>query len=393
MGLRYRHSFKLFPGVRLNLSGGGVSATIGVRGASVNVGRRGVRGNVGIPGTGISFSHRLDGPAPSAARAQEEWPGGDEAPQYYEPPQPARRTLIPAPSAAAGNAIASRATELLTSESLEETRAMIGAAREQRSTIDSELAEYATTRSRAEAELLRRRRSLLRVFMRGRIKKLEDELAGIEKETARLSAWREQTFIDMTFEQSDAAGTAYGQLVRAFDLLRGCFGIWDITTEERRDRRVTRSAAQRHIDRKPVELQFSTSEIVRFDGRAMRFGNANGDDILLYPGVALMPRADGIFALIDLREIELELQGVNFVEEETPPADTKIVSKTWAKVNKDGKPDRRFADNHEIPVCLYAQLSFRSSNGLNEQYQFSNLERAVVFAQAFEAFQQRLRDA
>lgn len=63
MGFRFRRSIRLLPGVRLNVSGSGVSTTFGGRGASVTVGRRGVRANVGIPGTGISYGERLDAPA------------------------------------------------------------------------------------------------------------------------------------------------------------------------------------------------------------------------------------------------------------------------------------------------------------------------------------------
>src|SRR5262245_27605249 len=61
MGMRFRKSVKLAPGVRMNLSKSGFSWTLGPRGASVGVGRHGVYGNVGIPGTGISARNRLDG--------------------------------------------------------------------------------------------------------------------------------------------------------------------------------------------------------------------------------------------------------------------------------------------------------------------------------------------
>jgi hypothetical protein len=60
MGFRFRRSVRLAPGLRLNLSKTGVSATLGRPGASVNVGRRGVRGTVGLPGTGLSYEARLD---------------------------------------------------------------------------------------------------------------------------------------------------------------------------------------------------------------------------------------------------------------------------------------------------------------------------------------------
>lgn len=64
MGLRFRKSFKLAPGVRMNLSGGGTSFSFGPRGASVSVGKRGVYGNVGIAGTGLSSRQKLSGGAP-----------------------------------------------------------------------------------------------------------------------------------------------------------------------------------------------------------------------------------------------------------------------------------------------------------------------------------------
>jgi len=60
MGLRFRKSMKIMPGVRVNLSASGVSTTLGARGASVSIGERGVYANTGIPGTGLSFRERLD---------------------------------------------------------------------------------------------------------------------------------------------------------------------------------------------------------------------------------------------------------------------------------------------------------------------------------------------
>lgn len=68
MGIRFRKSFKLAPGVRMNFSGSGISASFGPRGASVSVGKRGVYGNVGIPGTGLSMRSKLSGDAATVRR-------------------------------------------------------------------------------------------------------------------------------------------------------------------------------------------------------------------------------------------------------------------------------------------------------------------------------------
>ena len=66
MGFRFRRSIRLAPGIRVNLSSRGLSATVGPRGASINVGPRGTYANVGIPSTGLTSRTRLDsGHAPS----------------------------------------------------------------------------------------------------------------------------------------------------------------------------------------------------------------------------------------------------------------------------------------------------------------------------------------
>ena len=66
MGFRFRRSFKIMPGVRLNVGKRGVSTSIGVRGARVTIGKDGTRHTVGIPGTGASWTdykpHSAPGP-------------------------------------------------------------------------------------------------------------------------------------------------------------------------------------------------------------------------------------------------------------------------------------------------------------------------------------------
>jgi hypothetical protein len=61
MGLRFRKSLRILPGLRFNLTRRGLSTTLGPPGATVNIGSSGMRGNVGLPGTGLSYSQRLSG--------------------------------------------------------------------------------------------------------------------------------------------------------------------------------------------------------------------------------------------------------------------------------------------------------------------------------------------
>ena len=70
MGFRFRKSIKLLPGVRLNLSKSGLSASVGKPGATINLSQRGTRTTVGVPGTGHSYSDTRKAPAdPQQAQA------------------------------------------------------------------------------------------------------------------------------------------------------------------------------------------------------------------------------------------------------------------------------------------------------------------------------------
>ena len=185
MGLRFHRSFQLFPGVRLNLRKGGVSASFGVPGATVNVGPRGVQSTIGIPGTGVSFRQYYNtGSPPRNAPPSQQLPGGSPPPQpsYYQPFSTMRE-------------INSASVEELTSESLVELREMISQARSQRGEIEADLAAAKAELSRQSEELAKRQRSIFRIFYKRRIDALETSVPEVEAEVERLQGWLECTHI------------------------------------------------------------------------------------------------------------------------------------------------------------------------------------------------------
>jgi hypothetical protein len=119
-----------------------------------------------------------------------------------------------------------------------------------------------------------------------------------------------------------------------------------------------------------------------------RLSNANGGDLYIYPGFVLLYSSADAFALVDVSEVEFEASITPFIEEETVPADTRIIGQTWKKVNKDGSPDRRFANNYQIPVVEYGSLTIASQSGLNEEYMLSNFGAVAQFVSVWKAFKQ-----
>lgn len=68
MGVRFRKSMRIAPGVRLNFGKKGLtSVSVGRAGATVNLNADGAKTTVGLPGTGLSYStarHSADELAP-----------------------------------------------------------------------------------------------------------------------------------------------------------------------------------------------------------------------------------------------------------------------------------------------------------------------------------------
>ena len=394
MTLRFRQTFTLFPGVRINIGKRGISTSIGVPGASVNIGRQGVRATVGAPGTGLSYSTVL---VPAGKAPREPTPQRTPEPSSYTPSPVGSPAVVNNPASAkvympqeGMNEIASASVEVLTSTSLIPLRDLIAKAREQRSQVKMDLTEARDEEVKQLDELNRRKGSLFRWFYKKRIAELNAALPITQAEVERLANWEDKTKIAVAFEAGDTAQRAYSSMVRAFDILKLSSKKWDVTADRSTNQFAERTLANRTVDRHPVAFEFSSTDLIQFSGRAMRFENVNGDDILIYPGVAVIPRVDGVFALIDIRELQIAIEGVRFHEDESVPRDAEVVGHTWARTNKDGSPDRRFRDNYQVPICLYGQIAFRSQTGVTEEYMVSNANAGVAFVEAVRAYQQAL---
>jgi hypothetical protein len=384
MAIRFRKSVKLFPGVRLNFSGGGVSTTIGVRGASINLGKRAAHLNVGIPGSGLSYRTRL---LPTSATPP------DPTDRSISPFQPVRPELAPTvvPQALEGE-IRSAEISSLTSAGLGEFKRLINEATLRRVTLSKSVSERERELIETERQLKNAQRFLIRLFLQKRAARLAGAAHANKLSLEEARTDLEACSINVDFALDHATLDAFAAMVRIFEDLSRSVKIWDITSAVEIQRARDRTLASEALTRTSVQLGLASSEIIDSAYHALRFPNANGDDICIYPGFVMTQSKNGDFSLIDVRELEVTIRGTRFVEEEAVPPDSEVVGETWKKTNKDGSPDKRFADNYTIPVVKYGQLWFTSPTGLNEAYMFSSFARAEGFAASFANYQRRLQE-
>ena len=376
MGFRFQRRLTLFPGVRLNFSRNGISASFGPRGASVTVGPRGSALNLGIPGTGLSYRHSLTSGNGHAGRPELPPP---------EPPPGAAQAVEPQASS-----IASAPVSEVTSEDLEGLKGLIKQVIAERAELARSIPVASDELATAQRRLRRAHNWFFGLFLKRKIPERQKAVEAKEAELKSQEGRAGGAFIDAEFALDDATRETFGKLSEAFEGLASCASVWDVVTEEYSDRRVTRSSASRSLERVPVKLSVGEDEVLHTEAKVLRLQNANGADLLLYPGFLMMAGA-GDIALIDLRDIRLAYRQVRFVETESIPPDAVVVDQTWAKVNKDGSPDKRFANNYRIPIAGYGGMTLRTDGGINEEYQFSNAEKAQRFAEVFTDYQNKLR--
>lgn len=379
MSWRFRKSFKVIPGVRLNLTRNGLSATLGAAPFSVNVGPKGTYANMSIPGTGIWDRERLDAPSR---------PSGIQPSSTDQPYLPALlRVPAPVPISPSPTEIRSASTELLTSESLEHLRKLLTDAFNER----DELTKEVSTATHEENTATRRYQNWERGFL---LKQLFKKSFTTRKETAetavaKLAELQEQlrlttiaTEINVDREQAEP----YYRMRDAFAALSECQKIWNVLTEKAVDRVAERSSSDTAVTRTAVPFSLSACDLIQWDQKVPNLANRTGGDMFVYPGFILYRASKQAFALIDSRDVTLRYVSTQFTENETVPSDSQIIGQTWAKCNKDGSPDRRFRDNYQIPVAHYGTLMFSTNDGLDVRYICSNATSTEGFVKAWMAF-------
>jgi len=374
MGWRFRKSFSPLPGVRLTLSPSGISTSVGVGPFRLTHGTRGAAFTANVPGTGLSFRQPLAGKQEASRREPASLPS--HAPG-----------LQPRFEALQMQEVASASTHELTSQGLHEFKRLLIQARTEQSAIETEL----ITAQKAERQAVQtydrwRNGWLFKRVRKQRFQQLQEAAQLTTDVRAELEEQQSQARLSTQIEMPDAARSAFLRMSDAFAALKNASRIWDTVQERSTNRVAERTMAHRTVMRKPVRFDLGRCEVIEADWQAPHLGNANGGDLYLYPGFILYFVSTDAFSLLDLSEVEITYDPVRFHETEAVPTDSKTVDRTWAKVNKDGSPDRRFKDNYEIPVVLYGQLSLRSTTGMREEYLVSNAEAAEEFVAAWAAF-------
>jgi hypothetical protein len=363
MAWSFRKRIKVIPGVHLNLSKSGISTSIGVKGASITLGKSGNYLNTNIPVLGINNRHKLSGSGNNNLK-----------PEIYNPLE------------ASDNIFSSDIHEI-TSQNMQGIKEAIVMASQQRKDLKKDLLKIQTSLNSSKLKL-----GLSYFLMYGLVKKNIPENIKIDIEAKKEAVKQtkeqiENSFVKLDIEFDPEIMEKYKVLVAAFKKLITSQKIWDVTSAHYQDRVVARSSASTLVKKRDVRFALKSLPDIKSDFNALYFQNANGADLYFYPSFIAMYSNNTNFALIGIDEIVFIQSYVRFTETGIVPRDSKVIDRTWAKVNKNGTPDKRFKGNYQIPVVRYGEIKLRTDTGLNEEYEFSNYEFTEEFGKAFRDYQ------
>ncbi len=337
MGFRFRRSLKIVPGVRLNLSGSGASVSLGGRGFRYTIGSKGTRTTVGIPGSGISWTAYQ----PYAAQK----PSRQNVLRGYSieeiPP------LIPIESADVAAVVKNSTHQLAPLLIRRNARPRLGFP-----------SFFVVISICAGLHIFGFMEIVLPVFVAGLIG------SGF---LSILDRFRKSVALD--YRLSGEALTNFNALLDSFrQLIQG--GIWQTQAQGTTHDWKRNAGANVLTKRKAIFPQFGRPKFIRASITFPVFKLQN-EEVYFTPDSVLIVAVDGV-AILRYSDLFCELSTTRFIESEGLPNDALVLGQTWAYVNKQGGPDRRFNNNRQMPICLYGELTLKSSGGLNQLIQISN---------------------
>lgn len=359
MGFYIRKGISFGP-FRLNLSKSGLGVSVGVKGARVSTGPRGTYVHMGRHG--LYYRQRIDGP------------GARSGFQDILPSEHYQESL-------------DSSFESRVNETVDISRLVDSSSEELLSQIN------ARAHQTAFAPLLAVGSIILSLV----------ELAALEATpTARLiacailatglaCAWmvhrrdtRKRT-TPLFYELDERAIQHFAAVQDAVAVLGRSERVWRVESEQvTRDQKYNAGAAsllkRRQVVVGPMKPPFITTNI-EVSGIDL------GAEKLLFLPDRLFVFRGGAYGTVSYDSFNVTFNSTQFIESQGVPTDARVLYHTWQYVNKDGGPDRRFANNRQIPVLEYGLLTLKSATGLNVYLHVSNKSLALQFAEAFRNLQ------
>jgi hypothetical protein len=255
--------------------------------------------------------------------------------------------------------------------------------------LEAELPRTLATRDAAFRCVARYPRFPLSPLFGWGLPRLRSQLSTAEEELGEAVARWNANWTALRFSFGPATLDSFRDLAIAFQGITSAKATWSVATHLSGSFSNPVSAAE--LKKQAVRTGPNLPEHVESDWPGLDFRTTNEPGLTVYPGFALVSSGPDV-SLVSLLDISLDAREAIVAESGDPPSDAVIARRVWERANKDGSPDRRYANNPSTAIVQYGRLRFSAPGAMTFTYLVSNLHAAKKFAAAFGAFQRRLRE-
>lgn len=153
-------------------------------------------------------------------------------------------------------------------------------------------------------------------------------------------------------------------LYDSFDEITRCKRKWYILSENYNFDAKYNSGASSLVNRKDIIIANKVPKYIKTNVK-IPCVPAGKQELYFFPDKILIIEGKKVGAL-SYKNLGISVTNGNFIETEVKPLDGTVVDYTYKYVNKNGGPDRRFANNPRYPIMSYSYINFYGDNGFDE---------------------------
>lgn len=177
---------------------------------------------------------------------------------------------------------------------------------------------------------------------------------------------RRATFLQ--YQLTDEENRRFTKMIDAINHLASCDYVWQIQDEQASREWKYNGGATSLVKRKAVVIGEGLPPWVKTNVSVPTMQLTNRELYFLPDGILVYDSKN--VGHIDYDSVHLMIGKERFIED-TVPLDAQVVGHTWEHPNKNGGPDLRFANNRQLPICIYGTLRIESKEGLRAFLQTS----------------------
>lgn len=181
---------------------------------------------------------------------------------------------------------------------------------------------------------------------------------------------RTQLVIPISYSFDEESELKYEQMKNSWKRLASSKRLWQLTKSSSVKDKKNHAGAKNLVSRQPLRILETRPKFFKSDMRYISLP-LKGETLILMPDNILIIQGRKIGA-VSYDQVKVSGSDYRFIEEESVPSDSEVIDHTWAKVNKDGSPDKRFKGNRKLPICRYGLVTITSDSGMDIRICCSN---------------------